>query len=73
MDLDIANGISQTSSVSRILLLRNDLDDPGALVRNQIDIGAGIHYWAVTDPHKFIPTSAFYQPREIFIVENRVI
>lgn len=73
MDLDVANGISQIASTARLLLLRNDLDDPGVAVVNQIDLAAALHYWAVSDPWREIPTSAFYQPREIFVVENRVI
>jgi len=71
MDLDVANGIEQTGPTSRLLLLRNDLDDPGA--RNEISFGAALGYWAESDPYRVVPTSAFYHPREIFIVENRVI
>jgi len=73
MDMDVAAGIQQIASASRLLLLRNDLDDPATTALNQIDIGAALHYWAVSDPWRVIPTSAFHQPREIFVVENRVI
>jgi hypothetical protein len=74
MDLDVANGIEQTASASRLLLMRNDLDDPGARVNNGIIIGGAIGYWASTsDPYRTVPLNAFYHPREIFVVENRVI
>jgi hypothetical protein len=74
MDLDIINGIEQTASASKLLILRNDLDDPGNTVNNSIVIGGAIGYWATTsDPHRVVPLNAFYNPREIFVVENRVI
>ena len=73
MDLDIANGIDQTASASKVLILRNDLDDPGSTVNNGIVIGSAIDYWAPADPYRTAPVSAFYNPHEIFIVENRVI
>jgi hypothetical protein len=73
MDLDITNGIEQTASASKLLILRNDLDDPGNTVNNGIVIGGAIDYWARSDPYRTAPVSAFYNPHEIFIVENRVI
>lgn len=73
MDLDIANGIQQTGSASKLLILRNDLDDTGASANNIIMIGHAIDYWAGDDPYRVAPASAFYNPHEIFIVENRVI
>ena len=68
MDLDIANGLSHQSSGSRYLFYRNDLVRVGG--DNAIEIGGALDYWAVTSGH---PVSTFYVPREIFIVENRVI
>jgi hypothetical protein len=39
----------------------------------RIVIGGAIEYWATTaDPYRTVPLSAFYQPREIFVVENNV-
>lgn len=74
MDLDVANGIEQTASASKLLLLRNDLDDTGSMANNSIVIGSALDYWATnSDPNRVVPTSSFYNPREIFIVENRVI
>lgn len=74
MDLDIANGIEQTASASKLLFLRNDLDDAGTRVNNSIVIGSAMGYWATTsDTYRTVPLSAFYNPHEIFVVENRVI
>lgn len=73
MDLDVANGITQTGSASKLLFLRNDLDDSGTSVNNGIVLGGAIEYWAGADPYRVVPPSAFYNPHEIFIVENRVI
>ena len=44
MDLDVANGIEQSTSASRLLLLRNDLDDAGAGANNSIVIAGAMGY-----------------------------
>ncbi len=72
MDLAVMNGIVQHNSASRILLYRNDLTQPGAGRENQIVIGAALEYWAENDPWRNVPTSAFFYPREIFVVENQL-
>jgi hypothetical protein len=73
MDLDVANGIEQSGSASRLLLYRNDLDDAGPSANNRIVVGGALEYWGTSaDPYRVVPTSAFYNPHEIFIVENRV-
>lgn len=70
MDLNIADGIVQDNSAARLLLYRNDLADAGN--NNRIWIGAALDYWASSDPYRTISPSQFYNPREIFIVENRI-
>lgn len=73
MDLDVANGIFHEGSGSRFLFLRNDLDDASLTANNRIYLSKGLGYWAVTDPYKNVASEAFYEPRELFIVENRII
>ena len=68
MDLDIANGINHMNSGSRYLFYRNDLVRVGG--DNSIIIGGALGY---SVDHSGWPASSFYMPREIFIVENRVI
>ncbi|GIX23392.1 MAG: hypothetical protein KatS3mg122_0623 [Caldimonas sp.] len=70
MDLNIADGIVQDSSAARLLLYRNDLADAGN--NNRIWFGAALDYWAGSDPYRNVSPSQFYNPREIFIVENRI-
>ena len=68
MDLDIANGIGHTASGSRYLLYRNDLIQPGGY--NAITLGGALQY-AVENSG--LPASSFYIPREMFVVENRLV
>nr|WP_259371323.1 PKD domain-containing protein [Caldimonas caldifontis] len=72
MDLNVSNGIVQGSSASRLLLYRNDLADSGS-TDNQITVGSALEYWAGSDPYRTVATNQFFNPREIFVVENRVI
>ncbi len=67
-NLAVLNGF-QHSVGSRVLLLRNDFTTPGQT--NSIYFG-GMKYWAVEDPWRVVPSSAFTNPREIFLVENKV-
>lgn len=67
-NLAVLNGF-QHSVGSRVLLLRNDFTTPGQT--NSIYFG-GLKYWAIDDPWRQVPTAAFYNPREIFLVENKV-
>jgi len=73
MDLDVANQIRHVITGSRILLYRNDLDDSHGSANNHIDIGGAFDWFASRDSNRVLPQSAFYQPNEIFVVENRVI
>lgn len=66
LGLSIRNGIHHESSAARMMLYKNDLDTPGG--DNSITIGGAIGYYAERNPGV-----AFYHPREIFVVENRVI
>jgi hypothetical protein len=68
MDLDIANGIVHENSGSRFLIYRNSLDDLASNANNSITIGQAIDYYA-----ERMDQSQFYNPREIFIVQNRVL
>lgn len=63
MDLDISDGIMHVASGSRYLFYRNELTRPGG--NNAIDVGGALDYMAEHNPRL-----SFYNPREIFIVEN---
>lgn len=65
MDLDVSDGFTLSGSGARYLIYRNDLTRPGG--NNMIDIGGALAYLAEQNPR--IP---FYNPREIFIVDNVV-
>lgn len=64
-NLDISNGIHHLGSGSRYLIYQNDLVSPGG--DNMISIGGAIHYQAQSNPGM-----DFYNPREIFIVDNLI-
>lgn len=68
MDLDITNGIAHQSSGSRFLFYRNDLIQAGGV--NGISIGGALPYYV---EHSGLPASSFYVPREMFLVENRLV
>ena len=65
MGLNISDGIEHTTSGSRYLIYGNELTQPGG--DNKIDIGGALDYFAERNPR--IP---FYNPREIFIVDNLI-
>jgi hypothetical protein len=73
MDLDVANAIRHVITGTRFLLYRNDLDDPQTSANNSIDIGGAFEWFAGSDSNRVLPQSAFVHPREIFVVENRII
>jgi hypothetical protein len=73
MDLKVSQGIFQESSGSRMLFLRNDLDDADTRANNRIVFGQLLNYWAGQDPYRQVAPSAFYFPRELFLVENRIL
>jgi PKD domain len=65
-DLSVSNGIVQADSASRVLLYRNDLTRPGG--NNSIVFASALGYMFEQNPS--IP---FFNPREIFVVENNVL
>ncbi len=68
VDLNIQNGYSQYVTGSRLLLYRCDFDIPQeAGLTAQISIASALAYIA---QHHTLSLSQYYQPREIFIVEN---
>lgn len=67
MDLNITNGFGILVTASRVLLYRCDMVDPD---REKIDVGTALHY---NIENGSLPASAYYWPREIFLVENNAI
>lgn len=69
VDLNIQNGYAQYVTGSRLLLYRCDFDVPQGpdLVIGQIEIGSALGY--IVQNHT-LPANQYYQPREIFVVEN---
>lgn len=65
MDLDISDGLEHTTSGSRYLFYRNELTRPDG--NNAIVIGGALSYMASENPRM-----PFYNPREIYIVDNLV-
>jgi hypothetical protein len=68
MDLNILTNLSQFSSGARHLYYRNDLITAGGATG--ITIAGALGYWVRTSGY---PATSFYQPREIFVVENRLL
>lgn len=68
MDLNILTNLSQSGSAARHLYYRNDLVTMGG--STGITFAAALGYYVRTSSY---PAVSFYQPREIFIVENRVV
>jgi PKD domain len=71
MDLKVSNGMQQSVG-HRVLFYRNELTNPSSTANNSIFFGEP-QYWALDDPFRAVPSSAFYNAHEIFIVENTVI
>lgn len=69
VDLNIQNGYSQYVTGSRLLIYRCDFDVPQGpdLVIGQIEIGSALGY--IVQNHT-LAANQYYQPREIFVVEN---
>lgn len=63
-DLSVNGGVSTTMG-SRVLFLRNTIA-PGQI---QVALGNS-SYWASSDPYRLIPTAAFRNISEVFVVEN---
>jgi PKD repeat protein len=71
MDLDVANGILQEGSASRLLFLRLTLDDAGA--NNRLHLSRAVSYWVNDDTRRLVSQDQFKVPSEIFVVDNRII
>lgn len=69
MDLNVTGGIEQFVTVSRLLLYRNDVGALGTGMVAQISLASALGYIV---QHHTLPANQYFQPREIFVVENRV-
>ena len=69
MDLNVTGGITQSIG-NRALFLRNTVAGPSGGIAMSLGSEA---YWALSDPYRMVPSSAFYNAREIFYVENVAI
>ena len=70
MDLNILNRFEQMVTMSRLLLYRNTFEVPtGEVPVSQIIIASALSY--IVDNHT-LPRDQYFQPRELFIVENQV-
>ena len=68
MDLNILQRFEQFVTMSRLLLYRNTFEVPtGESVVAQINLASALQY--VVEHHTLAP-SQYYQPRELFVVEN---
>ena len=68
MDLNVTGGIEQFVTVSRLLLYRNDVGALGTGMVAQISLASALGYIV---QHHTLPANQYFQPREIFVVENR--
>lgn len=68
-DLSISGGIEQYVTASRLLFYRNDIGSQGSGLVAQINLASALGYIV---QHHWLPRDQYYQPREIFVVENRV-
>jgi hypothetical protein len=69
MDLNVTGGITQSIG-NRVLFLRNTVAAASGGVAMSLGSEA---YWALSDPYRKVASSAFYNAREIFYVENVAI
>lgn len=71
MDLDVRGGMQQSLG-NRVLFYRNDVKVPTG--SGGIPFGIGEEdYWYRGDQYRTVPQSAFYNAREIFLVENNAV
>lgn len=71
MDMNVSNGMSQSLG-NRVLFYRNDVHV--AANSGGIPISTGNEdYWYRGDSYRVVAQSAFYNAREIFIVENNAL
>ncbi len=70
MDLNILQRFEQFVTMSRLLLYRNTFQAPtGEYIPAQINIASSLAYIV---QHHTLPANQYYQPRELFVVENQV-
>jgi len=69
MDLSVSGGIEQYVTASRLLFYRNDIGSRGSGLVAQINLASALGY--IVENHK-LAADQYHQPREIFVVENRV-
>ncbi len=70
MDLNILQRFEQFVTMSRLLLYRNTFEVPtGEFVVAQINLASALQY--VVEHHTLAP-SQYFQPRELFVVENQL-
>lgn len=70
MDLNLINGFDQHITMSRLLLYRNTFDVPtGGFRVAQINLASALDYIVRTWT---MPVNQYFQPRELFIVENHL-
>jgi hypothetical protein len=70
MDLHILLNFEQFGTMSRLLLYRNTFDVPtGDFLAAQISLASALAY--IVQHHKLAPDQ-YFQPRELFVVENQL-
>ncbi|MEZ5707607.1 MAG: PKD domain-containing protein [Burkholderiaceae bacterium] len=70
MDLNILQRFEQFVTMSRLLLYRNTFQAPsGEYIPAQINIASSLAYIV---QHHSLPANQYFQPRELFVVENQV-
>ncbi|HEY9096281.1 MAG TPA: hypothetical protein VIN35_11090, partial [Hydrogenophaga sp.] len=70
MDLTVKQRFEQFVTMSRLLLYRNTFEVPtGEFYPAQINLASALAY--IVEHHK-LATSQYFQPRELFVVENQV-
>ena len=70
MDLNVLQRFEQYVTMSRLLLYRNTFQAPtGEYIPAQINIASSLAYIV---QHHTLPANQYYQPRELFVVENQV-
>jgi hypothetical protein len=72
MDLKVTGGILQEGGATRLLFLRLTMDGP-APANNRIHLSRAVSYWAFDDANRKVAQDQFQVPREIFVVDNRII
>ena len=71
MDMNVKNGMAQQLG-QRVLFYRNDVHVPAGSGANMMSMGEE-DYWYRGDPYRVVAQSAFYNAREIFLIENNAL